>query len=193
MPAPVIKIAVVGPLASGKSSFINFATETRESLTESYIPTVPVRIIEYEVPSSTRGKSQNYNVQIYDCSGDSKFEHTWAAMSYKLNGTVFVYNPEDKKQAEELNLWYNNFVEKPNLTEKCCLLVASKKDQDEEGGGGGKRGHEAKLSTLFSDIPRITFNGKADEIEAIKQTFGDFLRKVISETSRGHEQDERFT
>ncbi|CAF1556646.1 unnamed protein product, partial [Adineta steineri] len=24
-------------------------------------------------------------------------------------------------------------------------------------------------------------------------TFGDFLRKVISETSRGHEQDERFT
>jgi hypothetical protein len=27
-------------------------------------------------------------------------------MSYKLNGTVFVYNSEDKKQAEELNLWY---------------------------------------------------------------------------------------
>jgi hypothetical protein len=63
MPAPIIKIAVVGPLAvriefsfiiqnkiynffflqSGKSSFINFATETRETLTENYIPTVPVR------------------------------------------------------------------------------------------------------------------------------------------------------
>ena len=28
---------------SGKSSFINFATETRESLTELYIPTIPVR------------------------------------------------------------------------------------------------------------------------------------------------------
>ncbi len=27
-------------------------------------------------------------------------------MTYKLNGTIFVYNPDDKKQAEELNLWY---------------------------------------------------------------------------------------
>ena len=59
MPAKAIKIAVVGPLAvripldlitsnffvlqSGKSSFINLATETRETLTENYIPTVPVR------------------------------------------------------------------------------------------------------------------------------------------------------
>jgi hypothetical protein len=62
------------------------------------------------------------NVQIFDCSGDTKyvysyinklqlklskyrFEHTWPAMSYKLNGTVIVYNPDDKKQADELNSW----------------------------------------------------------------------------------------
>lgn len=34
-----------------------------------------------------------------------RFEHTWPAISYKLNGTIFVYNPNDKRQAEELNLW----------------------------------------------------------------------------------------
>ncbi|CAF1172411.1 unnamed protein product [Adineta ricciae] len=192
MPAPAIKIAVVGPLGCGKSAFINLATETRETVTDSYIPTVPVRIIEYELPSSTRSKSQTHNVQIFDCSGDSKFEHTWAAMSYKLNGTIFVYNPEDKKHAEELNLWYNNFVEKPNLTEKCCLLVASKRKDDEE--GGGRRAHEAKLSTLFSDIPRVTFNGTTDELETIKQKFGDFLRKVVAETSsRAHDQEDRYS
>ncbi|CAF3822483.1 unnamed protein product, partial [Rotaria magnacalcarata] len=117
------------------------------------------------------------------------FEHTWPAMSYKLNGTVFVYNPDDKKQAEELNLWYNNFVEKPNLTEKCCLLVASRKNQDEE---DSKSDRNLPLSTLFSDIPRIAFNGKMDEIENIKQTFVDYLKKVIAETSRGQEHDERF-
>jgi len=48
------------------------------------------------------------------------------------------------------------------------------------------------LATLFTDIPHITFNGKTDEIESIKQTFADYLKKVIAETSRGHEQDERF-
>jgi len=48
------------------------------------------------------------------------------------------------------------------------------------------------LATLFTDIPRITFNGKTDEIESIKQTFADYLKRVTAETSRGHEQDERF-
>ena len=48
------------------------------------------------------------------------------------------------------------------------------------------------LATLFSDIPCVTFNGKVDEIEAIKQTFEDFLKKVVVETSREQEHDERF-
>lgn len=101
---------------------------------------------------------------------------------------------------------YNNFVEKPNLTEKCCLLVASRKNRDNEGGGRGPEARLCKqcfllplvsirpfrLATLFSDINRIDFNGKADEIESIKQTFGDFLKKVISETSQGQESDDRF-
>ena len=127
----------------------------------------------------------------------------------KLNGTIFVYNPEDKKQAEELNLWYNNFVEKPNLSEKCCLLVGSRKMNDDD---QGRIGSDAKLckkmnfffqlnsyslfwvlATLFSDIPRLSFNGKADEIETIKQTFVDYLKKVITETSRSHDQENRFS
>jgi hypothetical protein len=41
-------------------------------------------------------------------------------------------------------------------------------------------------------MPRMTFNGKVEEIETIKQTFADYLKKVINETSRGQEQDERF-
>jgi len=44
---------------------------------------------------------------------------------------------------------YNNFVEKPNLSEKCCLLVASKKNHDEE---GGRSGHEAKLCKKSYDL-----------------------------------------
>ena len=50
------------------------------------------------------------------------------------------------------------------------------------------------IATLFSDIPRVTFNGTTDEIETIKQKFGDFLRKVVAETSsRGHDQDDRYS
>ena len=106
-----------------------------------------------------------------------------------------------------LSIRYNNFVEKPNLTEKSCLLVASRKHGDDE---DRKKGPDVKLckrlfarrwkvtsavflATLFSDIPRINFNGKPDEIDTIKQTFADFLRKVVAETSRDKDQDDRFS
>ena len=106
MPAPVIKTAVVGPLAvslsfdsigknficslSGKSSYINFATEVkREKLLLKHTLLQPLfgthlslfgqtndlisyRIIEYEASSTTRGRTENWNVQIFDCSGDSR-------------------------------------------------------------------------------------------------------------------------
>ena len=49
------------------------------------------------------------------------------------------------------------------------------------------------LATLFSDMPRINFNGKTDEIDTIKQTFTDFLKKVVAETSRDKDQDDRFS
>ena len=48
------------------------------------------------------------------------------------------------------------------------------------------------LATLFSDIPRVTFEGKVDEIESIKQTFADFLKKVIAQASRSQD-DDRYT
>lgn len=47
-------------------------------------------------------------------------------------------------------------------------------------------------ATLFSEMPRTTFDGKVDEIESIKQTFADFLKKVI-QTSRSQDQDERYS
>lgn len=45
------------------------------------------------------------------------------------------------------------------------------------------------LATLFSDMPRATFDGKVDEIESIKQTFADFLKKVITQASRSQDDD----
>jgi hypothetical protein len=148
-------------------------------------------------------------------------------MTYKLNGTIFVYNPEDKKQAEELNLWYTEkaiffflsnilfilvlgiiILLKNQIYQKNVVYllhqkkITMKKEVEVVMKQNYVRNHMIyfliknfffSLATLFSDIPRITFNGKTDEIESIKQIFADYLKKVTAETSRGHEQDERFT
>ena len=49
--------------------------------------------------------------------------------------------------------------------------------------------HLFSLATLFSDINRIDFNGKPDEIENLKQSLNDFLKKVVAEMSQIQEQD----
>ncbi|CAF0834050.1 unnamed protein product [Didymodactylos carnosus] len=166
----------------GKTSFINFATEQRESLTDHYVPTIPVRIIEYDSPLTIKGKTVSSTIEIWDCSGDMKFENTWPALSHKLNGTVFVFDEDEEEHSKELNLWYSNFVEKPNVPERCCLIVASNKTQNHR---------DAKLSSLFNDIPRVSFNGQSEEIEPLKNTFADYLKKVVTETSRGQD-DEKY-
>ena len=44
-------------------------------------------------------------------------------MSYKLNGVIFVYNPEDKRHAEELNLWYEQITRATRTTSSLSLSL----------------------------------------------------------------------
>lgn len=105
MPAPIIKIAVVGPLGvselysliSGSACFSFRVVKVPSSISPrkhvrvsqnfifppflfgNYRPLIlaqcwffPRRILEHEAPLTTKGRSQNWNVQIFDCSGDQK-------------------------------------------------------------------------------------------------------------------------
>nr|CAH8848550.1 unnamed protein product [Trichobilharzia regenti] len=65
----------------------------------------PQRILEYEQKLKVKGKVIKVEVELWDVSGDKKFEACWPAIFKGSHGIVFVYNPDNSNHEKELNEW----------------------------------------------------------------------------------------
>ena len=95
-------------LQSGKTTICNFLSDATETFGGNYHPTSGVRIVEFESPISGGGgrKQNNVEVEMWDCSGDLKYEACWPAIARDVNGVMFVFNPEQQNFDKELEHWY---------------------------------------------------------------------------------------
>ncbi|KAK7195792.1 ADP-ribosylation factor family/Miro-like protein/50S ribosome-binding GTPase [Novymonas esmeraldas] len=118
-----IKILVVGPTKSGKTTIANFLCGTRETPTSKYFETTPLRIGEMELEldstnlsdrrvvfSGGDAKTKRVVVQIWDLGGSSKHQAGWPAVAHKADGIIFVFNPAIKNGEKELSLWHKTFA-----------------------------------------------------------------------------------
>ncbi|CAJ1011461.1 putative Ras of Complex, Roc, domain of DAPkinase [Leishmania naiffi] len=118
-----IKIIVVGPVKSGKTTITNFLSGTRETPMSKYYETNPLRIVETEIEldsmsltdrrvvfSGGDAKTKRVVVQIWDLSGNSKHQAGWPAVANKADGIIFVFNPAVKNGERELSLWHKTFA-----------------------------------------------------------------------------------
>lgn len=70
-----VKILVIGPLQSGKSTITNLLSERTEG-PSNYRPTVGVRILEFEKQAPRNPKRPGLDkvmIELWDVSGDMKF------------------------------------------------------------------------------------------------------------------------
>lgn len=117
-----LKIAIVGPKASGKSQITNFLGGQAESpVSDRYEPTVGVRIIETEFSSNN---NQHIQIELWDASGDHRYEACWKAIMHEADGVIIIYNPDAPSQDQQLMDWFEFFVKKNNLKEEQCLIFA---------------------------------------------------------------------
>lgn len=118
-----IKLLVVGPTKSGKTTITNFLCGTRETPTSKYYETNPLRIVETEIEldstsltdrrvvfSGGDAKTKRVVVQIWDLSGNSKHQAGWPAVANRADGIIFVFNPAVKNGEMELSLWHKTFA-----------------------------------------------------------------------------------
>lgn len=123
------KILVVGPTEVGKTTIANYLAEHTTGLTQpaKYKPTQALRVLEFdrEVPAGDAGRgSGSLSVELWDVSGDQKFEGCWPAIIKGAVGVVLVYNPEKKEHEHMAALWYEWFVQNPGLDDRQCLVFA---------------------------------------------------------------------
>jgi len=89
-----IKLLVVGPLKSGKSTVANIIGDLSEGLPDHYRPTVGCRIVELERdPPPAIASFGKINLELWDISGDFKYEKCWGPIQQGAQGIIFVYDP----------------------------------------------------------------------------------------------------
>ena len=80
---------------------------------------LPFRILELteQIPSEDGDLSEA--VELWDCSGDQKYEGCWPAICDKLDGAVVSFDPTNKSQANDVRIWCE--WSEGRRTVSCCL------------------------------------------------------------------------
>ncbi|KAE9421517.1 hypothetical protein Angca_004788, partial [Angiostrongylus cantonensis] len=121
---PPKKILVLGPCKAGKTAISNYLGEQVdiESLGE-YRPTKGVRIVEFESHElDIRAQRIEVDVELWDCSGDTRYRDCWPAIREGIEGVILVANPDENK-GEDLKIWYQEFIAATNLDPGNVLIV----------------------------------------------------------------------
>lgn len=84
-----LKFIVAGPKGSGKTLISNCIVGQSDKLTtEAYNPTAGVRILEHEMRLG--GINEDINIELWDASGDQKYEYAVLDPVYCAFLTVFA-------------------------------------------------------------------------------------------------------
>eukprot|EP00930_Biecheleria_cincta_P104582 TRINITY_DN96954_c0_g1_i1.p1 TRINITY_DN96954_c0_g1~~TRINITY_DN96954_c0_g1_i1.p1 ORF type:complete len:194 (-),score=37.90 TRINITY_DN96954_c0_g1_i1:84-665(-) len=178
------KVIVVGPCESGKSIISNVIAEAADSASEAYRPTAAVRILECEteVRSASSGRM---TVELWDVSGDTKFQKCWPAIKKDAVGCILVYNPEKQNHEEEVEKWFQWFPRTMNFSANQVLVIQSLRRSDVP----RRTPLPAKLAHAGVAQP-VTVS--ADDMVAARKHFGTFLetvRQSVLDKQRQEEED----
>ena len=122
----VVKILVIGPTKSGKSTITNILAELAEGPTEQYRPTVGCRIVEFERdPPPAVASFGKFTLELWDVSGDFKYEKCWAPIQKDAEGIIFVYDPASPNYEDTLTQYVAMFPKAMMLSPKFCLGMAN--------------------------------------------------------------------
>ena len=177
-----LKILMVGPKEAGKTMIANMLTEHDDAFSSSrqkpYKPTVATRILECErdLADNTRSwDTRSAEVELWDVSGDQKYEGCYPAIMDKCDGVILVYDPQNHAHEREIELWYEWFVKNPGLSDSKCLCFAHAKDSSRSDRPSVPRALR-KVNLVSTDFQSAS---------KIKEEFDNFLSDLDTGSSGG--------
>merc|ERR1712166_544956 len=156
----VVKILVIGPTKGGKSTIANIIGELAEGPTETYRPTIGCRIVELERdPPPAVAQFGKFTLELWDVSGDFKYEKCWGPIQKDADGIIFVYDPAAPNYEDILAQLVAMFPKAMMLSPKFCLAIAN---HHNTGGNGPSNVHIPKCMDALDK-----HNGTAEDINGI--------------------------
>ncbi|KAM6990140.1 intraflagellar transport protein 22 homolog [Tautogolabrus adspersus] len=177
------KILFVGPNESGKTVLANFLSDISESIGGEYSPTQGVRILEFETQSENIRDNRVCEVELWDCSGNLKFDSCWPAVMKDASGVVIIFNPDVSTHLEELEMWHSAFIYTPGLQTEQCLLIAHHRP------GSDAEDKRLPLGPKLSRLPLIHCSLE-EEPQHVRPAFNRYLENVFKTMSESREREE---
>ncbi|KAI3374847.1 hypothetical protein L3Q82_021378, partial [Scortum barcoo] len=168
---------------SGKTVLANFLSDTTENVGGEYTPTQGVRILESESQPEGSDDHMACEIELWDCSGDFKFESCWPAIMEDSNGVVIIFNPDVPSQLKEIETWHSMFISSQGLQENQCLLIAHHKP------GSGVEDGRLPLASHLSRLSLVHSNLE-EEPEDVRRAFRRYLGNVVNAMSESREREE---
>mmetsp|Transcript_19869 Transcript_19869/g.28757 ORF Transcript_19869/g.28757 Transcript_19869/m.28757 type:complete len:174 (-) Transcript_19869:333-854(-) len=168
-----VKIVVCGPQKSGKSTIVNILADQADQLNQSgrYSPTAGVRILEVEKEVFSAGK---VNIELWDTSGDQRFEPGWPAVMKDSQGVILVYNPDHPAHDQEIALWYDYFVKGAGLVDDVVLAYMHYMDASSN--------MRNRPPPKLSGVTTVRTNMDNSGAQLIIQSFEEFVRNIVNRT-----------
>ncbi|XP_076671825.1 intraflagellar transport protein 22 homolog [Andrena cerasifolii] len=167
-----LKIIVVGPVRSGKTTISNFLADATE-IPYDYRPTQGVRILEFEVQNiDINDKRVTKDIELWDCSGDHKFENCWPAIRKDLHGVILVYSEKSNDCLKEIQQSYDYFISQTKLGPDRCVIFCYDPD---------KRHPEISktISSTFVKVSHVRCNIESGG-NKLKADFSSFISTIVT-------------
>ncbi|XP_018650877.1 hypothetical protein Smp_174780 [Schistosoma mansoni] len=141
-----------------------------------------LQILEYEQKIKIKGKPSKVEVELWDASGDRKYETCWPAIFRGSHGVVFVYNPDNPYHIDDLHNWYREVPSSLGLSEQQMCIICHKKPDTSTRDPVSLPDDLHKILHLFSNIPK--------DGERLREQFGKFVSHVAWGRVEANEQEE---
>eukprot|EP00427_Karlodinium_veneficum_P048840 CAMPEP_0169242002 /NCGR_PEP_ID=MMETSP1016-20121227/32308_1 /TAXON_ID=342587 /ORGANISM="Karlodinium micrum, Strain CCMP2283" /LENGTH=194 /DNA_ID=CAMNT_0009322165 /DNA_START=61 /DNA_END=645 /DNA_ORIENTATION=+ len=178
------KVILIGPSEGGKSTIANVLAENAETASETYRPTVGVRILEFE--GEVRNVSQRVTIELWDVSGEfmqPKFQKCWPAIQKDAVGCVLVYNPEKQDHEQDIDKWFQCFPKTMNMSPNQVMVIQTLSRTD------GRRNNPLPNKISYANVaPPVVVT--VDDLIVARKEFDKFLERVLQSVLDKQRQDE---
>ena len=165
------KVLVLGPKRCGKTRIANFLSGFEEAPNfEVYKPTAGTRILEFERIAKAGKTSINMQVELWDCSGDRRYENCWTAILREAHGVVMVFDPTIKEQEKDIEKWYKTYTARLGLKDGAIMVFA-------HSASGSRSTYQAPRTLDKFTFLNTTLDNE-DSSSGMRQAFSQFLGEV---------------
>mmetsp|Transcript_43059 Transcript_43059/g.49480 ORF Transcript_43059/g.49480 Transcript_43059/m.49480 type:complete len:192 (-) Transcript_43059:1090-1665(-) len=181
-----IKVLLIGPCRGGKSTLANILSEQADNSSGAYRPTAGVRILEFEkeIPKMQKRHSEGtITVELWDLSGDSKYESCWPAVQDEADGIVFIFDPTNPDQEGEMDSWVTAFPRQMDMHPSMCIGLANHFD--------GQGASLSKKSNPPKGLTHLTiYDCSVENNTAAKVGFDRLFETLVSKALEKQDSEE---